>query len=77
MARENKYQGTIIISSQKQSLILTRKQLVVRVFEYQTNRPGICLTSIGVKSEVDDTVLLLVDKPEEIVAALEQKNWRT
>ena len=53
---------------------LERKQLVVRVFEYQTNRPGICLTSIGVKSDVDDTVLLLVDKPEEIVAALEQKN---
>ena len=31
------------------------------------------LTSIGIKSNIDDQVILLVDRPEEIVAALEQK----
>ena len=31
------------------------------------------LTSIGIKSNIDDEVILLVDKPEEIVGALEQK----
>ena len=55
---------------------LERKRLVVRVFERNTDRPGICLTDIGMKSDVDDEVLLLVDKPEETVAALEQKIGR-
>lgn len=31
------------------------------------------LTSIGIKSRIDDEAILLVDKPEEIVIALEQK----
>ena len=52
---------------------LERRRLVVRVFERNTNHPGLCLTDIGMKSDVDDDALLLVDKPEEIVAALEQK----
>ena len=55
---------------------LERRRLVVRVFERNTDRPGLCLTEIGMKSDVDDTVLLLVDKPEEIVAKFEQKNGR-
>ena len=55
---------------------LERRRLVVRVFERNTDRPGLCLTDIGMKSDVDDTVLLIVDKPEEIVAALEQKVGR-
>lgn len=33
----------------------------------------IYLTSIGVKSCIDDEIILLVDKPEEIVRALEEK----
>ena len=57
---------------------LERKQLLVRVFDHPGKKfvkdgPVICLTSIGMKSEVDDDALLLADKPEEIVAALEQK----
>ena len=57
---------------------LERKQLLVRVFDHPGKKfvkdgPVICLTAIGMKSEVDDDALLLVDKPEEIVAALEQK----
>ena len=58
--------------------LLERRGLVVR------NIPGrlrggykdqfvVYLTSIGEKSDFDDEVLLLVDKPEEIVGALEQK----
>ena len=54
---------------------LERRRLVVRVFERNADRPGLCLTDIGMKSDVDETVMLLVDKPEEIVAALEQKVW--
>lgn len=58
--------------------LLERRGLVVR------NIPGegrggykdqftVYLTSIGIKSNIDDEVILLVDKPEEIVRALEQK----
>ena len=58
--------------------LLERRGLVVR------NIPGrlrggykdqfvVYLTSIGIKSNIDDEVILLVDKPEEIVGALEQK----
>ncbi len=58
--------------------LLERRGLVIR------NIPGrlrgghkdqfaVYLTSIGIKSNIDDEVLLLVDKPEEIVGALEQK----
>ena len=59
---------------------LERSQLVVTVFNRPERRlthedPVVCLTSIGMKSNVNDTVLL-VDKPEEIVASLEQKNGR-
>ena len=55
---------------------LEKKGLLVRVFDRLQNDPGVCLTTIGVKSDVDDDVLLLVDNPEEIVAALEQKIGR-
>lgn len=34
---------------------------------------SVYLTSIDMKSDFDDEILLLVDKPEEIVSALEQK----
>ena len=57
---------------------LERRRLLVRVFDrpektFVKEEHVICLTSIGVNSDVDDAVLLLVDKPEETVAALEQK----
>ena len=54
---------------------LERKRLVVKV-HHGTEKPIICLSSIGLKSNVNDTVLLLVDKPEEIVSTLEQKIGR-
>ena len=59
-------------------ILLERRGLVARDLPYpwlQGNRKKfmIHLTSIGVKSNIDDEVFLLVDKPEEIVAALEQK----
>ena len=58
--------------------LLERRGLVVRNVPRQ-GRGGfedqfvVYLTSIGIKSNIDDEVLLLVDKPEEIVGALEQK----
>lgn len=60
---------------------LERRQLLVRVFNcprYSSNHqdPIICLTDIGIKSDVDDDILLLVDPPEETVVALEQKIHR-
>ena len=59
-------------------ILLERRGLVARDLPYpwlQGNRKKfmIHLTSIGVKSDIDDEVFLLVDKPEEIVDALEQK----
>ena len=60
---------------------LERRQLLVRVFNcprYSSSHqdPIICLTAIGMKSDVDDGVLLLVDNPEESVAALEHEIGR-
>ncbi len=52
---------------------LERKRLVVRVHHRMDMTPVICVSSIGLNSDVDDDALILVDKPEEIVAALEQK----
>ena len=57
---------------------LERKQLVVKVFRRperskSNEGPLIYLTDIGIKSDVSDDVILLVDKPEMIVSALEQK----
>ena len=58
--------------------LLERRGLVVRNIAHK-GRGGyedqfhVYLTSIGIKSSIDDEVLLLVDKPEEIVDALEQK----
>ena len=58
--------------------LLERRGLVVRNIPHR-NRGGykdqftVYLTSIGIKSNIDGEVILLVDKPEEIVAALEQK----
>ena len=58
--------------------LLERRGLVVRNVPRQ-GRGGfedqfvVYLTSIGMKSNFDGEVLLLVDKPEEIVDALEQK----
>ena len=62
--------------------LLERRGLVMKGFSYQSawtdsgSRPTdvrVYLTSIGVKSDFDDEILLLVDKPEAIVGALEQK----
>ena len=59
--------------------LLERKGLVVRGFSYPSrtirseDRFIVHLTSIGMKSDFDDEILLLVDKPQEIVDALEQK----
>ena len=58
--------------------LLERRGLVVRNIAHK-GRGGfedqfhIYLTSIGTKSNIDDEVILLVDKPEEIVGVLEQK----
>ena len=58
--------------------LLERRGLLVRDFSYPLRPMSedafiVYLTSIGEKSDFDDEVLLLVDKPEEIVGALEQK----
>ena len=58
--------------------LLDRRGLVVRDCSYpwhavNGNTCIVYLTSIGMKSDFDGEVLLLVDKPEEIVGALEQK----
>ena len=57
--------------------LLERRGLVMRDISSSGgriyNKFIIYLTSIGAKSDFDDEVLLLVDKPEEIVGALEQK----
>ena len=58
--------------------LLERRGLLVRDFSYPLRPMSedafiVYLTSIGEKSDFDDKVLLLVDKPEEIVGALEQK----
>ena len=57
---------------------LERQQLLVRVFNspvtsYKQGDPMICLTDVGMKSDVDDDVLVLVDPPEQTLTALEQK----
>lgn len=59
-------------------ILLEKRGLVARDVPepwLQGNRKKfmIHLTSMGVKSGIDDEVILLVDKPEEIVRALEQK----
>lgn len=59
-------------------ILLERRGLVMRSLP-EPGRGGnrdrfiIYLTSVGKKSHTDDDVLLLVDPPEEIVRALEQK----
>ena len=56
--------------------LLERRELVVRDIPEQLGSIGknyfsVFLTTIGKKSSIDDQVLLLVDKPEETVRALE------
>ena len=58
--------------------LLERRGLVVRdvwdpLRHVSSDKFIIYLTSIGIKSNIDDEVILLVDKPEEIVQALEQR----
>ena len=58
--------------------LLERRGLVMRSVvssSRATNESDflVYLTSIGIKSNIDDDVVLLVDKPEEIVIELEQK----
>ena len=70
-------------------VLLERRGLVVRDFSYPPTQSSISasqpsmtdppdrfavhLTSIGMKSNFDDEILLLVDKPQKIVDALEQE----
>ena len=59
-------------------VLLERRGLVVRNIPAQLGSIGknhfsVFLTSIGIKSDIDDEVFLLVDRPEEIVRALERK----
>ena len=59
-------------------LLLERRGLVMRDISYPKDTNSqidflVCLTSIGIKSTIDDEIILLVDRPEEIVIALEQK----
>ena len=58
--------------------LLERRGLVVRNIPEQGRGRNehqfvVYLTYTGIKSNIDDEVILLVDKPEEIVGALEQK----
>ncbi len=58
--------------------LLERRGLVVRNIPREgeggyKDQFAVYLTSIGIKSNIDDEVILLVDQPEEIVRALEQK----
>ena len=58
--------------------LLERRGLVMRSITSSSRATNesdflVYLTSVGTKSAIDDGVLLLVDKPEEIVDALEQK----
>lgn len=58
--------------------LLERRGLVVRNIPSQLSggykdQFVVYLTSVGIKSDIEDDVILLVDKPEEIVDALEQK----
>ena len=59
--------------------LLESRRLLVRDFPHKSptvrseDRFSVYLTSIGIKSDFHDEVLLLVDKPVEIVSALEQK----
>ena len=61
------------------TILLERRGLVVRDCPYPLDTKGaknsymVYLTSIGIKSDFHDSVLLLVDKPEEIVREVEQK----
>ena len=56
---------------------LERRGLVVRDISspqaYTRTSYLVYLTSIGIKSNIDDEVILLVDKPEEIVGGVEDK----
>ena len=60
-------------------ILLEKRGLVIRDCPYPLNTIGgknsymVYPTSIGMKSDFDGEVLLLVDRPEEIVDALEQK----
>ena len=60
-------------------ILLEKRGLVIRDCPYPLNTIGgknsymVYPTSIGMKSNIDDEMILLVDKPEEIVGALEQK----
>jgi len=62
--------------------LLERRGLVTKdICSYPHNMMGghkyyIFLTSVGIKSRIDDEVIILVDKPEEIVGTLEQRvSW--
>ncbi len=58
--------------------LLERRGLVMRNIPGQLGTVGencfsVFLTSIGIKSSIDDDVILLIDKPEEIVGKLEAR----
>ena len=76
---ENQYQRRSDNAKTLEAItLLERRGLVMRDIPGQRsggNRDQfiVYLTSIGIKSNIDDDVILLVDKPEEIVQALERK----
>ena len=59
-------------------ILLEKRGLLARDFSHPLSYSGenrfvVYLTSVGIKSDIQDEILLLVDEPEEIVDALEQK----
>ena len=59
-------------------ILLEKRGLLARDFSHPLSYSGenrfvVYLTSVGIKSDIQDEILLLVDEPEEIVGALEQK----
>ena len=76
---ENKTQGgtddpSFFLKFYDAAALLKRRGLLMNAFDSRyNNRSCICLTSVGEKSDVDGDDLLLLDNPEEIVTALEQK----
>ena len=58
--------------------LLERRGLVMRSVTLSSRGTNqfdffVYFTSVGMKSDIEDEILLLVDKPEEIVGAIEQK----
>ena len=64
-----KLSEAITLLERRGLVVIDIRHLAMRKEDYNT----VFLSSIGMKSNIEDEVILLVDKPEEIVRALEQK----